>query len=74
MKSHPKPVVDSEYNSKSVKSNKRCYSKKYKSDNQQKCTDCLKQRSNKNELKCKKCGCNHFYAPGHEQFVWLRIK
>ena len=27
-------------------------------NNQQKCIDCLKPRSNKNELECKKCGCN----------------
>ena len=24
--------------------------------------DCLKPRSNKNELECKNCGCNEFYA------------
>ena len=30
--------------------------------NQQKCIDCLKPRSNKNELECKKCGCNEFYT------------
>ena len=30
--------------------------------NQQKCIDCLKPRSNKNELECKKCGCNKFYV------------
>ena len=59
-KSHPKPVVDFECNSKSVKINKRFYSKKYHSDNQQKCIDFLKPRSNKNELECKKCGCDHF--------------
>ena len=42
-KSHPKPVVDFESNSESVKSNKRFYSKKYQSDNytnnQQVCID-----------------------------------
>ena len=36
----------------------RFYSKKYQSDNptndQQKCIDCLKPRSNKNERECKK--------------------
>ena len=57
IKSHPKPVVDFESNSESVKSNKRFYSKKYQSDNhtnnQQVCTDCLKTRSNKNEPECK---------------------
>ena len=31
-------------------------------NNQQKCIDCLKPRSNKNELECKKCGCNEFYT------------
>ena len=30
--------------------------------NQQKCIDCLKPRSNKNELESKKYGCNEFYA------------
>ena len=32
-------------------------------NNQQKCIDCLKPRSNKNELECKNCGCNEFYVP-----------
>ena len=49
MKSCHKPVVDFESNSESIKSNKRFCSKKYQSDNQQKCIDCLKPRSNKNE-------------------------
>ena len=65
MKSHLEPVVDSESNSKSVKSNKRFYQKKYQIDNQQRCLDCLKPRSNKNELECKKCGCNCFYVPNY---------
>ena len=30
--------------------------------NQQKSIDCLKPRSNKNELEYKKCGCNKFYV------------
>ena len=63
MKYCPEPVVDFESNSKTVKSNKRFYSKKYQSDNQQKCTDCLKPRSNKNERVCKKCGRDYFYVP-----------
>ena len=46
MKSCPKPVLDFKSNSKSVKSNKRFYSKKYQGDNQQKCIDCFKPRSN----------------------------
>ena len=33
--------------------------------NQQKCIDCLKHRSNKNELECKRCGCNIFYVPNY---------
>ena len=65
MKSHPKPVVDFESNLESVKSYKWFHSKKYQSDNQQNCIDCLKPRSNKNELKCKKCGCNYFYVPNY---------
>ena len=31
-------------------------------NNQQKCIDCLKPRSNRNELECKNCGCNEFYV------------
>ena len=30
-----------------------------------KCGDCLKPRSNKSELECKKCGCNKFYMPNY---------
>ena len=49
VKSHTKPVVNFESNSKSVKRNKRFYSKKYHSDNhtniQQMCIDFLKPRS-----------------------------
>ena len=37
--------------------------RKFRESNQQKCTDCLKPRSNKNELERKKRGCNEFYAP-----------
>ena len=36
--------------------------RKFRENNQQKCTDCLKPRSNKNELECKKRGCNEFYV------------
>ena len=68
-KSHPKLNVDFESNSESVKSNKRFYSKKYQSDshtnNQQKCIDCLKPRSNKYERECKKYGCDCFYVPNY---------
>ena len=69
MKSHPKPVIDFESNSKSVKSYKWFHSKKYQGDNRQKCIDCLTPRSNKNERVCKNCGCDYFYVPGYEQFV-----
>ena len=69
IKSHFKPVVNFESNSKSVKSNKSFYLKKYQSDNhtknQQVCRDCLKPRSNKNEHEHKKCGCNCFYVPNY---------
>ena len=65
IKSHPKRIVDFESNLERVKSNKRFYSQKYQSDNQQKCIGCLKRRSNKNECECKKCGCNHFYVPNY---------
>ena len=33
--------------------------------NQQKCIDCRKTRSNKNELECKKCGSNGFCVPNY---------
>ena len=39
--------------------------RKFREDNQQKCIDCLKPRSNENELECKKCGCNEFYVPNY---------
>ena len=34
-------------------------------NNQQKCIDCLKPRSNKNEFVCKTCGCTHFHVPNY---------
>ena len=34
-------------------------------NNQQKCIDCLKPRSNKNELECKKCGSTEFFVPNY---------
>ena len=37
--------------------------RKFYENDQQKRIDCLKPRSNKNELECKKCGCNEFYVP-----------
>ena len=40
----------------------------FRENNQQKCIDCLKPISNKNELECKKCGCNEFYAPNYQSF------
>ena len=39
--------------------------KRLRENNQQKHIDCLKPRSNKNELECKKCGCNEFYVPNY---------
>ena len=30
-----------------------------------KCLDCLKPRSNKNERECKNCDCDHFYVPNY---------
>ena len=63
MKSHPKPVVNFESNLESVKSIKRFSPKRYQSDNrtnnQQKCIDCLKPRPNKNDRECKNCGCDY---------------
>ena len=37
--------------------------RRLRENNQQKCIDCLKPRSNKNKLECKKCGCNECYVP-----------
>ena len=34
-------------------------------NNQQKCIDCLKPRSNKNKLECKKCGSTEFFVPNY---------
>ena len=65
-KSHPQPIANFECNSESVKSNKSFYSKKHQSDNhtnnKEMCIDCLKPRSNKNELKGKKCDCNELFS------------
>ena len=36
----------------------KIYARRFHTNNQEKCIDCLKPRSNKNELECKKCGCN----------------
>ena len=36
--------------------------RRLRENNQQKCIDCLKPRSNRNELECKNCGCNEFYV------------
>ena len=63
MKSCFKSVVVFEPNSKTAKSYKWFHSKKYQIENQQKCINCLKPRSNKHEHECKKCGCNYFYVP-----------
>ena len=34
--------------------------RRFRKNSQQKCIDCLKPRSNKNKLECKKCVCNEF--------------
>ena len=65
MKSCLEPVVHFQSNSKSLKSYKWFCTKKYQSDNQKKCIDLLKPRSNKNERVCKKCGCDYFYVPNY---------
>ena len=39
--------------------------KRLRENNQQKCIDCLKSRSSKNEHECKKCGCKEFYVPNY---------
>ena len=35
--------------------------RRFRENSQQKCIDCLKPRSNKNDLERKKCGCTEFY-------------
>ena len=84
-KSHLKPVrlkiyANFESNSESVKSYEWFHPKKYQSDNlakrlhtnnQQKCIDCLKPRSNKNERECKKCDSNYFYVPNYESYSFV---
>ena len=45
--------------------------KRLRENNQQKHIDCLKPRSNKNELECKKCGCNEFYVPNYYSFSFV---
>ena len=39
--------------------------RRFRENNQQKCMDCLKPRSNKNVHEYKKCGCNGFYVPNY---------
>ena len=39
--------------------------RKFHANNQQKCVDCLKPRSNINESECKKCGSDCFYVPNY---------
>ena len=57
IKSHPKRVSSKIYADS--------LAKRLHTNNQQKCRDCLKTRSNKNERKCKKCGCGCFYVPNY---------
>ena len=40
--------------------------RRLREQNQQKCIDYLKPKSNKNELECKKCVCNEFYVPNYQ--------
>ena len=37
----------------------------FREKNQQKCINCLKPRSNENELERKICGCNKVYLPNY---------
>ena len=40
----------------------KIYARRVHINNQQKCIDCLKPRSNKNEVENKKCGCSEVYV------------
>ena len=43
----------------------KIHARRFHTNNQRKCIDCLKPRSNKNDLECKKCCCDCFYVPHH---------
>ena len=55
------PKTKSRFNQVLLKNDAR----RFRENNQQKCIDCLKPRSNKNELECKRCGCNYFFVPNY---------
>ena len=40
----------------------KIYVRSFHINNQRKCIDCLKPRSNKNEAENKKCGCSEVYV------------
>ena len=40
----------------------KLYAKSFCKNNQKRCIDCLKPRSNKNKFECKNCGCTKFYV------------
>ena len=72
VKSHPKVtyidtnnfywVINAVYGSSLESGN---LAKRFCANNQQKCIDCLKPRSNKNECECKKCGSSCFYVSNY---------
>ena len=53
----------------------KIYGRRLRENNQQKWIDCLKPRPNKNELACKRCGCNHFFVSNYQSssFVILTV-
>ena len=42
--------------------------RRFRENNQQKCIDCLKPSSNKNEPDCRKCGYNELYVFNYPNF------
>ena len=47
------------------------YGKQFRKNNQLVCIDCLKPRSNKNKLECKKSGCTDFYVLDYQDSLFV---
>ena len=56
--------INSAFNSNYIKYQSANFVKMIHTNNQ-KCIDCLKPRSNKNDCECKKYGCDYFYVPNY---------
>ena len=49
------------------------YARRFRKNNQQVCTDCLKPRSNKNKFECKKCCCTEFYVLDYQNSSFVLL-